>query len=139
MLQPPSAGCFVWFSLIFSRRGGSTSSILTLDTAVDESRKKMADRVTRSPARLCSRDGKLCFYGRLEYDFVAFFPCFQVVLFLLPYPGMFLIFVLLRPCSIHLLSSKYVFLCHLYPASSRGPFCFVCFVFFVVLIPWLAF
>ena len=29
----------------------------------------------RSPARLClcSRDGKLCYYGRLEYDFLSFF------------------------------------------------------------------
>ena len=33
----------------------------------------MAYSVTRSPARLCNRDGKLCYYGHLEYDFLVFF------------------------------------------------------------------
>ena len=37
-------------------------------TVADEIR-KMADGVIRSPARLCSRGGKICYYGRLEYDF----------------------------------------------------------------------
>ena len=36
---------------------------MTLDTVADESRKKMADGVPRSPSRLCSRDGKICCYG----------------------------------------------------------------------------
>ena len=58
LLQPPNPGSFVWFSLISSRRGGSTAAGVTLDTAVDEIRKKMAENVTRSPARLCSRDGE---------------------------------------------------------------------------------
>ena len=71
MLQPTNLSSLVCFSLICSRRGGTTAAVLTLDTVVDESR-KMADRVTRSPARLCSRDGKLCYYGRLEYGFLAF-------------------------------------------------------------------
>ena len=68
--------------LIYSRRGGATAAILTLDTAVDKSRKKMAGRVARFPARLCSRDGKLCYYQNalvskcLEYDFLALRPCF---------------------------------------------------------------
>ena len=75
MLQPPSPGGFVWFSLICSRRGGSKAAAVTLDTVADERRKKMADGVTRSPARLCSRDGKIYYYGRLEYDFLAFVPC----------------------------------------------------------------
>ena len=46
-----------------------------------------------------------------------------------------------RVCSSHLyLSSKYVFfLCHLYPASSRNSFCFVCLVCFVVIISEVAF
>ena len=35
----------------------------------------------RSPARVCSRDGKLCYSGRLEYDFLAFVPCFLLSLF----------------------------------------------------------
>ena len=45
------------------------------DTVADESRKKKASSVTWSPARLClcCRDGKLCYYGRLKYDFLAFF------------------------------------------------------------------
>ena len=32
-------------------------------------------RVTRSPARLCSRDGKRCFNRRLGYGFLVFLPC----------------------------------------------------------------
>ena len=47
----------------------------------------MAYSVTRSPARLflCSGDGKLCYYGGLEYDFLAFFlPCSRH-----PHPRMF--------------------------------------------------
>ena len=31
--------------------------------------------VIRSPARLCSRDGNFCYYGRLEYDFLDFILC----------------------------------------------------------------
>ena len=50
--------------------GCSTAVVVTLDTAVDESRKKMADRLTWSPARLCSTDGKVCYYRRLEYEFL---------------------------------------------------------------------
>ena len=80
MLQPPSPGSFVWFSLICYRRGDSTAAVVRLDTVADESR-KMAYSVTRSPGRLCSRDGKLCCYGRLEYDFFAFVPCFLLSLF----------------------------------------------------------
>ena len=59
---------------------------MTLDTAGDESRKKMAHSVTWSPAQLFSRDGKLCYYGRLEYNFFAFVPCFRYV-FLLRVPS----------------------------------------------------
>ena len=70
MLQPTNPSSFAWVSLICSRRGGSTAAVLALDTAVEESRKKMADRVARSPVRLCSRDGKICYYRRLEYDFL---------------------------------------------------------------------
>ena len=40
-----------------------------------------ADRVTRFPTRLCSRDGKLCYCGRLEYDFLVFLPCLLLFLF----------------------------------------------------------
>ena len=36
--------------------------------------------VTKSPPRLCSRDGKVCYYGRLEYDFLALVPCFLLLL-----------------------------------------------------------
>ena len=79
MLQPPSPGSFVWFWLIYSRREASTAAVVTLDTVVDE-RRMMTDNMTRSPARLCSRDGKLCYYGRLEYDFLAFVPCFLLFL-----------------------------------------------------------
>ena len=60
--QPPSPGSFVWFSLIFFAGGVSTAAV-RLDTVADESSKKMADGVTRSPSRLCSRDGKICSFG----------------------------------------------------------------------------
>ena len=65
----PINSSFVWFSSICSWREGSTAAAVTLDAAVDKSREKMADRVARSPARLCSRDG---YHRRLEYDFLAF-------------------------------------------------------------------
>ena len=54
--------------VLYSLRGGSTA--VTPDTVVDESRKRMADRVTGSPVRLFSRDGTICYYLRLEYDFL---------------------------------------------------------------------
>ena len=44
------------------------------DTVADERRKKMAYGVTMSPARLCSRDGDIFYYGRLEHDLIAFVP-----------------------------------------------------------------
>ena len=57
-------------------------AVLTLDDAVvDESRKKMADSAARSPARLCSRDWKLCCHRRLEYEFLALLPCFLLFIF----------------------------------------------------------
>ena len=61
LLQPPSLGSFVWFSLSCSRGGaGSTAAAVTLDTVTDESKKNMTDGVARSPSRLCSRGGKIC-------------------------------------------------------------------------------
>ena len=41
----------------------------------------MTGSVKRSPARLCSRDGKLFYYGRLEYGFLDFVPSFLLFLF----------------------------------------------------------
>ena len=55
-------------------------------TVADESRNKMVDGVIRSPARLCSIVGKLCYYGRLECDFLAFWliaPYFFIFFFLM--------------------------------------------------------
>ena len=37
----------------------STVAAVIPDTVADESKKKMADGVARSPSRLCSRDGKI--------------------------------------------------------------------------------
>ena len=63
---------------------------MILDTVADESRNKMVDGVTRSPARLCrSRVGKICYYERLEYDFLLSCLASYFSYFLLPYPGMF--------------------------------------------------
>ena len=101
--------------------------------------------MTRSPGRFCSRDGKLCCYGRLECDFLALVPCF---LRLASYVSYFLFIpVCLSVQQSSATLGKYVvrvlsFWCHLYPASSRNSFCFFLFVFsilFVVLISRVAF
>ena len=118
MLQPASPGSFAWLSLIFvrgGRGGGSTAAAVTLDTVADESRKKMADGVARSPSRLCSRDGKICCHGDalstifLLACFCSLLPTFRFSFFssyFFPlHPGMFIFFVSLRLCSIHLLLS----------------------------------
>ena len=113
MLQPPSPGSFVWFSLICSRGGGgSTAAAVTLDTVAYGSR-KMADGVARSPYRLCSRDGKICCYALrtifLLACFCALLPTFRFsflsFLFFPLHPGTFIFFLSLRRCSSHLLLS----------------------------------
>ena len=38
----------------------------------------MANRGARSPARLRSRGGRLCYYRRLEYGFLVVLPCFLI-------------------------------------------------------------
>ena len=53
--------CLVFVDLFAG--GHSTAATVTLDTVADESRKKIADCVSRSPSRLCSGDGKICRYG----------------------------------------------------------------------------
>ena len=78
----------------------------------------MADRVAkRSPARLCSRDGKLFYYRRVEYDFLAFFlPLLPSFLPLLPSFSPSLsrhVSLRVRPCSNQLVSNYYVFSCRL--------------------------
>ena len=117
LLQPPSPGSVVWFSLICSPGGGSTAVAVTRDTVADESRKKMADGVARSSSRLCSRDGNiLLLWRRVEYDFLAcllflcldsLVPTFRfsfIFFFFFLHPGTF-IFMSLRLCSSHLLLS----------------------------------
>ena len=98
---------------------GTTAAAVTLDTVADESKKKMADGVARSPSWLCSRDGKICCYGNalstiflLACFFCALLPTFgfwflAVLSFLIfsLHPGMFIFFVSLRLCSSHLLLS----------------------------------
>ena len=117
MLQPPSHGRFVWFPLICSLMGGSIVAVVTLDTVLVESRKKtentrkIAYSVTSFPVWICSRDGRLCRYGRLEYDLLAcfvllIFLAFYVSHFLLAYPINFLFFLFVRLCGSHRLSSS---------------------------------
>ena len=104
----------------------------------------MADGVTRSPARLCSRDGKICYYyGRLEYVFSCFL-CLASFFFspsLSRHVYLLKDFVFLRLCNIDLLLSasevrtSYFIVrvsssCHSYPASSRNPFAFIRLIFF---------
>ena len=99
--------CLVFVDL-FAGGGGSTAAAVTLDTVADESRKKTADGVARSPSRLCSRDGKICCYGdALSTIFLlAFVPCF--LLFVFRFRSLsFLIFFLDPAC----LSSSCPFVC----------------------------
>ena len=88
---------------LFARGGGSTTAAVTLDTVADESM-KMTGGVTRSPARLRSRDGKISYYGRLEHDFLLMCLAFDFSYFLLHHPDTY-IFVVLRLCGSHLLHS----------------------------------
>ena len=88
---------------------------MRLDTVADESRKKKADCVARSPSRLCSRDGKICCYGdALNMIFLlAFVLCFLLFVFHISFlyflifslhSGSFIFFLSLL-CSSHLLLS----------------------------------
>ena len=107
-------------------------AVLPLDTVVDESMKKMADRAVRSPARLCRRDAKFCHYRQPEYVFIAFWRALltSFLLFLRPYPGMYRLFALRRLCTTRLLLfSRYVFSYHMYSVSSHHSFGFISFVF----------
>ena len=132
MLQPPSPGSFAWLSLICSREGGSTTAAVTLiDTVADESRKKMADGMAWSPARLCSRDGKINYYGRLEYEFLAFVLC--NLLFSFSPPLSLYVYLLRVPSYVQQSSvtlSKYVF----YSSCS----CVIC-IMTHLGIPWFLF
>ena len=92
-LQRPSPGSFVWVSLIRSRKGGSTGAVVALDTVFDDSRKQMADtrRVTRFPARLCSRDGRIWLLWTPSvrvFLLLLFCLAFYFSAFLLAYPRM---------------------------------------------------
>ena len=133
----------VWFSLICSRGGGSAAAVVTLDTVADESRKKMADSVTRFPAGLCSRDEKLRYYRRLDIRFSCFFcallPTFLVFSFLIPvcfFSSCSFVCAARICCSQQVLkcsTSKYVFLCHficILPHLGIPLFLYVCLVFF---------
>ena len=85
---------------------------MTLDTVADESRKKMADGVARSPSRLCSRDGRISCYGdALSTIFLlAFVPCFLLFVF----RSSFLSFLIFSPAS------RYVYLLRV-PSSVQQP------------------
>ena len=131
---------------LFAGGGGSTAAAVTfIDSVADESRKKMADGMVRSPSRLCSRDGKICCHGDalstifLLACFCSLLPTFRFSFFssyFFPlHPGMFIFFVSLRLCSIHLRLSasaylvfystcSFCLLCHLCPTPSRNSFVF---------------
>ena len=150
MLQPPSPGSFVWFSLICSRRDGSTAAVVTLDTVVDESRKKMADSVTRSTARLGfeAETGSIVTMDALNTFslLLCLASCwYQVLVPISPsLSGMFLLFVFLALCSGHLLRTlsnsydKCSCVIRILPHLGIALFLFVWY-FFVVLNSWVAF
>ena len=132
-----------------------TAAAATHDTVADESRKKMADGVARSPSRPCSRDGKICCYGDalstifLLLCLASYFSFFSF-LFLF-FPASRHVYLLRVPSSVEQPSatlSKYVFystcsfcLCHLYPTYPISEFfCSYSFSnFFVALISRVAF
>lgn len=107
---------FVRFEL-FSE-SGATAAASEPDTAIDDSNVEVADMAAKSPDRLCSKDGKTCFYRRLEYDLVFLSLISSCLLCsfssLVPYVLSISVPVsysqaLLRPCSIYLfLFSAYV-------------------------------
>ena len=128
------------FLLICSRRGGATAAILTLDTAVDESREKMADRVVRSPARLCSRDGKLCKLSAPSC-FFAFLPSFH--LFFL-FSSLILVCLSSNCCLVraacHLLlfgKQRVLLVSFVFCLISGSLFFLFAFIFRGFLLPWL--
>ena len=91
----------------------------------------MAERVTRSPGRLCSRDGKICYYRRLEHDF--FFFCVASFFFPSFSSSLFGYVAFLRIASpVHQSSAprrqqdlSAYFLCHLYSALSQNYSCLI--------------
>ena len=135
--------CLIFVDL-FAGGGGSTAAAVTLDTVADEGRKKMADVVTWSPSRLCSRDGKICGYGdalSTSFLLLCLASCFSftfhsfLILSCIPVRlysrcssvcGAAICYSqhvrILYPCSICL--------CHLCPTSSRNYFVFYSFSFF---------
>ena len=109
---------------------------MTLGTAADESRKKIADGVARSPSRICSRDGKICCdRDAMSTNFLLAcfsallptfcFPFFSFFLFLHFFPASRYAYLLRVHSSVQQPSAtltKYIFysmcsfcLCHLYP------------------------
>ena len=72
---------------------GGLDSVVTLNTMVGKSRKKVANRVARSPARFCDNDAKLCCCHRLLCDLCCSYRLVGRS------SDKFLSFVSLRPCS----------------------------------------
>ena len=138
---------------------------MALDAVADESRKKIADGVARSPSRICSRDGKICCdRDAMSTNFLLAcfsallptfcFPFFSFFLFLHFFPASRCVYLLRVPSAVQQPSAtltKYVFystcsfcLCHLYPNPSRNSFFFyLCFYsssfIFVALISRVSF
>ena len=77
--------------------GGATAAVLTLDTAVDDSRKETAKGVTRFPNRFSSRGGQPCYYHRLECGFFFFSLLSSLLLFVLSIP----LFPFISPPSLY--------------------------------------
>ena len=119
---------------LFAGGGGSAAAAVTLDTVADESRKKMADGVSRSPSRLCSRDRKICCRGdALSTIFLllclASYFSFLFFLFLCS-PASRYVYLLRVPSSVEQPSATLSKYHHLYPTSSRNYFVFYSFSIF---------
>ena len=87
-----------------------TAAAVTLDAVADESWKKMADGVARSPSWLCSRDGKICCYGdALSTIFLlACFFCALLPTFRFSFSFVFCNFLSLSVCPSVVIVSQFV-------------------------------
>ena len=110
---PESRQLCLVFVDVFAGRGDSTAAAVTLDTVTDESKKNMTDGVARSPSRLCSRGGKICWYGD-ALTTIFLLACFCALLPTFRFSFFFLSFFIFFPAS------RYVYLLRV-PSSVKQP------------------
>ena len=125
--SPLNSSSFVGFLLSCSVKGVAiaVAIVLTLDTAIVESRNEAPKGLARFPNRFSSRDGHPYYYHRMEYDFLfspvslssCFFTCLSLCFIFPPTPSLRRYFPLLRVASsVQQLSVLLEYLCFLLTA-----------------------